>query len=327
MRSSFFQFICFIRMTHSFQLGWVKNSCKIKETTTTSIITSPITVQSRASTTTKTPSRSRYDDTFLLFAAKKSKWDDLRDDEDDDDDFNSNNENIANVNIPYDMKYNKRNCDRSNKNFLAIKAANGPTNDLYCRRITDEEISNASTNSHQFDQDVFWYMGKVARVSDITIEQCIHRQWYLLLHHAGYLRPLELYTAMKTNRLELWVAPGDTEIPVAYNNPSIVFTKVETPANDTDTDIHKVIKNSFVGFQGEVYSPGEEGFRTLRKWDGTPAKPEIQQSQQEEETEEDENLDEFRMPTDEEMQKIFKELEGKDINEVYEEQERRKQEQ
>jgi hypothetical protein len=54
--------------------------------------------------------------------------------------------------VPRDMKYNLFNIKRQRENFESIKAVSGKdlTNDVYAR---------------DSDTDVFWYVGKVARVS------------------------------------------------------------------------------------------------------------------------------------------------------------------
>ena len=70
----------------------------------------------------------------------------------------------------------------------------------------------------------------------------------------------------------MWVAPGDTEMDVAYNRPTVRFQKM---LRAHETEGADDVKNSEVGFQGEVYEGGEEGFRTQRTEDGMPLKPEI----------------------------------------------------
>lgn len=90
------------------------------------------------------------------------------------------------------------------------------------------------------------------------------------------------------------------------------------------------IKTTLIGFHGEVYERGEEGFRTYRYTaDGRPSRPEITASpMQQEDILNDAATDTMgRAPTDEEMERLQKAMEGKDINEVYEEQERRRKEQ
>jgi len=216
----------------------------------------------------------------LLFSS--SKWDNLVDEDE-------------GPPVPYDMKYVERNVRRQHENFVAIREAGGAslTNDVY--------VQEPNT-------DIFWFVGKVARVSDVTVEQAVSRQWNLIETHATNLRPLELFSSRGS--LEIWTAPGDSELEVAYNRPDIVFQKMEREVNDGTGKI----KNNRLGFQGEMYGPGEQGFRTWRLPDGRPAKPEIQTPSEEKQP-----------PTNDEMEQLEKALEGKDINDIYEQQQRRQE--
>jgi len=204
----------------------------------------------------------------------RSKWDNLVDDE----------EPTISPLISRDMRYLEGNLLRQNKNFAAIKDAGGVemVNDVYARDPDDQ---------------VFWFIGKVARISDVSIEQCIARQYALIEEHAARLRPLELFK--KVGSIELWLAPGDSELDVAYNRPSCQFVgPMSRQVEGSD-----VVKNTFVGFQGEVYLDGEEGFRCFRKDDGSPLKPEMKTPE-----EEGGNL------SDEEMKKIAEVLKGQDLS-------------
>ena len=195
---------------------------------------------------------------------------------------------------PPDMKYIPRNVMRQHQNFVAIRQAGGKelTNDIYIREP---------------NSDVFWFIGKAARVSDVTMEQAVSRQWSLIEMHGASLRPIELFPGRGS--LEIWTAPGDSEMEVAYNNPHLVFTKMERAVPGAQG-----IKNALIGFQGEMYQRGEEGFRTWRTEEGRAAKPQIQSP----------TADEVENQIDDEdMKKIEEMLQGQDINEVYKEQQRR----
>lgn len=206
--------------------------------------------------------------------------------------------------IPYDMRYNQRNCERSSKNFAAIKEAGGPGADVY-----------GCVESKSDDEGVFWFLGKVAHISDVSLEGCVARLWPLIQQHAANLRPLDLFGAVTNEELELWCAPLDSEFDVAYNRPRCVFQKMTDSVPDSEA-----INVNYVGFQGEVYDRGEEGFRTRRyRSTGLPSRPEITGPADEVEEEE------TTAPTDEQMALLEKALEGKDINALYEEQERRRQ--
>jgi hypothetical protein len=205
--------------------------------------------------------------------------------------------------IPYDMRYNQRNCERSSKNFVAIKEAGGPGADIYCC----EESKND-------DEGVFWFLGKVAHISDVSLEAGVARLWPLIQQHAANLRPLDLFGAVTNEQLELWCAPLDSEFDVAYNRPHCVFQKMSADVPNAET-----INVNYVGFQGEVYERGEEGFRARRfRSTGLPSRPEITGPAEE-------VNEEPKAPSDDEMAQLEKALEGKDINALYEEQERRRQ--
>jgi hypothetical protein len=116
--------------------------------------------------------------------------------------------------------------------------------------------------------DVFWYIGKVARISDVPIEKAVARQFHMIERHAGNLRPVELWP--HRGKMELWIASGDSELDVAYNRPSCRFQKMERQVEGASK-----VRNHSIGFQGEVYEKGEDGFRTWRTDEGLPARPEI----------------------------------------------------
>jgi hypothetical protein len=233
--------------------------------------------------------------TVLQHARPASKWDNIVDDYDDDSNGDGNNVDYdiqPKVPVPPDMTYEPRNVKRQHETFLDIRNAGGKDvcNDVYVRNPAE---------------DVFWFAGKVARVSGVSLEDCIARQWNVIETHATNLRPIELFP--HRGRLEIWTAPGDSELDVAYHRPNLQMIKHTFKAIS-----NRELKNNCIGFQGEIYQQGEEGFRTWRTDDGWPARPEINPN------------GERRPPTEEEYAQIQKELQGKDINDIYEEQERRK---
>jgi hypothetical protein len=188
---------------------------------------------------------------------------------------------------------------RQNNHFVAIRQAGGPTmtNDLYARDP---------------DTDVFWFCGKVARISDVSTAQAVGRQFSLIEEHACRLRPLELFP--KRGSIELWVAPGDSEMDVAYNRPSIQLEKMKT---SSEVDGADSVKNILIGFQGEVYDTGEEGFRTCRTEDGLPSRPEVKGPEEETPEIKEPQKGEKRPPTDEEMIEISEILKGQDLNDLF----------
>ena len=127
----------------------------------------------------------------------------------------------------------------------------------------------------------------------------------MIEQHATSLRPIELYP--KRGGLQIWTAPGDSELEVAYNRPQLKMKCMSKAVEGVEK-----VKRTSVGFQGEVYQPGEQGSRTWRTDEGLPARAEINPG------------GETRPPTDEEYAQIQKELQGRDINDVYEEQQEMK---
>lgn len=93
----------------------------------------------------------------------------------------------------------------------------------------------------------------------------------MIEEHSARLRPAELYP--KWGSLQIWAAPGDSELDVAYCKPETQFVQMSR-----DVEGSGEVRNVAVGFQGELYENEEEGFRTIRTDDGFAAKPEIQSS-------------------------------------------------
>jgi hypothetical protein len=247
----------------------------------------------------------------------------------DDDENGSNKIDAGGTSVAPDMKYIPRNVLRQNENFVAIRQVGGTelTNDVYIRQSTTTTDKKNNNNDEMDDDEMeectFWYVGKIARISDVTPQQAIQRQWNLIETHASQLRPLELYPARGS--LEIFLAPGDSELQVAYHRPDVKMTQVDRIVNEQDNKaLQTQLKSNLMGFQGEIYNGGEEGFRTLRYSDGRPSRKEISAaaaSQEEEEDNDDEQLQ--QTPTDAEMAEIQQQLQGQDLNALYEEQQRR----
>ena len=240
-----------------------------------SVFNNNLQTQSSAPNSRKLAPSSRYPLTRCQ-VRRDTKWDNL-DDEDDD----INNDGREKYPVPFDMKYEPRNLKRQYDHFNAIRSVGGKEmcNDVYVRDP---------------DDDTWWYTGKVARVSDISMEEAIARQWPLIEIHAANLRPIELFP--NRGHLEIWSAPGDSELEVAYNRPDLKMTQMTWKI-----DSAAKVKNSLVGFQGEVYQSGEDGFRTWRTEDGYAAREEINPG------------GETRPPTPEELEMLAKNgVEGAD---------------
>jgi len=159
---------------------------------------------------------------------------------------------------PRDMNYIPTNIVRQLENYKNIRNVGGADT------INDVYVRDPETN-------VFWFAGKVARCTGtVSLEQAVARQWNFIEEHACRLRVAEL--SRKFGTLEIWTAPGDSELDVAYNRPHIQFVKM-TKRPDYCV---KEVKAVEIGFESEIYEEGEEGFRTLRTEDGLPMNDEIQ---------------------------------------------------
>ena len=186
---------------------------------------------------------------------------------------------------------------------------------------TNEETTDSRT------EGVFWFLGKVSHISDVSTIDAIRRLYPMIQQHAANLRPLDLFGPVTNQQLDLWYAPLNSEFDVAYNRPTGVMTKINPPTTETkdpQTVPAMMIKSSHVGFQGEIYEPGEEGFRTHAiPMMGHPVVRKLPALRSQDHNTVDDDDDVMTVPDDEQMEQI-KALEGKDINPIYEEQERRR---
>mmetsp|Transcript_19104 Transcript_19104/g.41355 ORF Transcript_19104/g.41355 Transcript_19104/m.41355 type:complete len:283 (+) Transcript_19104:41-889(+) len=174
--------------------------------------------------------------TSALYARPKSKWDDLTD-EDDDDDYETNeSKSSSSVDVPKDMLYTEANIRRQADTYDQLVTVGGPgvVNDVYVRAPGGKE---------------WWLVGKVARVSDVSPEQAIEKQWPLIERHVWALRLPVRPTSDLSSPFEVWYAPGDSEYNAARNDPNVTFTKVSGLILYSGGEL----KSTLVGFVGKVY--------------------------------------------------------------------------
>ena len=81
---------------------------------------------------------------------------------------------------------------------------------------------------------------------------------------AAWLQIAELY--LKWGSIKLWIAPGDSEMDVTYNQLHIQFLQKSWDVNGASS-----VWNVEIGF-GFYDEKGKEGFRTKRTADGKPRK-------------------------------------------------------
>jgi hypothetical protein len=110
------------------------------------------------------------------------------------------------------------------------------TSDVYCR-------------SPDNDIETFWFVGKVAvrPETSATPDQAVISQKRLILEYAkSELRP-QNFAGRYASTLELWLAPGDSEMDAVQNKVSL--TKVDGSMSDLVDDFNV----NDVGFNPEIY--------------------------------------------------------------------------
>lgn len=138
--------------------------------------------------------------------------------------------------------------------------------DLYCRSPLN-------------DPELLWFLGKVAvrPNTSATAEQAVISQKRLILEYAKReLRPQNL-GGKYANSLELWLAPGDSEMDAVQNKISL------NPIAGSTADLAEDFRVVDVGYNPEIYVQDERaqgGLRIKRDSQGHPVKPvfEVNQS-------------------------------------------------
>jgi hypothetical protein len=132
------------------------------------------------------------------------------------------------------------------------------TSDVYCKSPAN-------------DPELLWFVGKVVIRPNTaaTPEQAVIAQKRLILEYAKReLRPQNL-GGKYASSLELWLAPGDSEMDAVQNKISL--TKVEGSMADLSEDFSV----GDVGFNPEIYVGDERekgGLRIKRDEEGKPVK-------------------------------------------------------
>ena len=122
-----------------------------------------------------------------------------------------------------DVAYTSENILAQLRTYNSIRAVGGPdcVSDIYAM----DPNPDASPTGRDGDR-VFWFVGKAARCSGtVTPEQAVGRLRNLIEEHATRVRPVEL--GRHFGRLEVYVAPGDTEARAAEDDPSVRLVRVE----------------------------------------------------------------------------------------------------
>jgi hypothetical protein len=146
--------------------------------------------------------------------------------------------------------------------FDAIRKEHGTAAcwDLYCKSPLD-------------DPNRLWYVGKVAVVPNTaaTPSQAVLAQKRIILEYSKReLRPQNLGLPKYADSLELWLAPGDSEMECVQNKVSL--EKVKGSIADLVDDFSV----AHVGYNPEIYLGDERekgGLRIARDENGDPIKP------------------------------------------------------
>ena len=239
-------------------------------------------------TTTATGSTTR------IHMSAYSKWDNLVDNDEDegDDKFESRD-----ASVPADMKYVIPNIKRQSDTFDALES------------MGDAELIRDVWLQSPADSTA-WFVGRVARVSDVSIERCIDRQYPLIERHSWTLRPIDLHP--RRGPFIVYYAPGNTEEFAAAGDPSVSLTRVEE--GDVRNGSAVPVKTIEVGFKGAAYDDvNEDSFKIdLRNSD---------HDVDDEENEIDPDLNGFAIPAtpeeNEKMQAMANKLETKDIDKFF----------
>jgi len=176
----------------------------------------------------------------------------------------------------------------------ALRAATNAFDTIYkeCNGDAVEEkkvISDVYVKSPLNDPSLLWFVGKVARCLDTddgdtnsnrkgssvpTEFEAVLSQKRLILEWAkNQLRPQNLGGPTYSQNLEIWIAPGNSEMDAVQNKVSL--TKVVGSMKDL-SDGFSV---GDVGFNPEIYIGDEKlegGLRVRRDLDGQPIKPEFE---------------------------------------------------
>lgn len=120
--------------------------------------------------------------------------------------------------------------------FDAIRKDHGKeaTHDVYCYSPID-------------DEETFWFVGKIALRPGVPAHMGVLSQKRLILEYSKReLRP-QNFGGKYASALELWLAPGDSEMDAVQNK--VTLTKVEGTTKDLSSDFS--VKD--VGYNPEIY--------------------------------------------------------------------------
>lgn len=152
-----------------------------------------------------------------------------------------------------DIAYTNENILRQQAHYKNIRNVGGAecVVDLYAR---DPNTTGSSTR--------FWFVGKVARCTGtVSAEAAVARQYNLIEEHACRIRPVELGRSF--GKLEIYSAPGDTELRTSQSDPGIRLVKLPKTVEGSEN-----IPLLEVGVNLEMVTNNGFGFFVVRTEDG-----------------------------------------------------------
>jgi len=154
-----------------------------------------------------------------------------------------------------EVAYNNENILRQQRYYNDIRKAGGTD----C--VQDVYVKDPGTTK-DIDNIRYWYVGKVARCTGtVSSELAIARQINLLEEHAARIRPVEL--GRHFGSLEFYAAPGDTELLLTQNNPSIRIQKISKEVKGSEN-----IPLLEVGLDLSIVTNQGQGLYIIRTEDG-----------------------------------------------------------
>lgn len=139
------------------------------------------------------------------------------------------------------------------------------------RMITDEEAQADPNSNWRPDNAATTENELVGAVYPTEVEAIISQKRLILEYAKNQLRPQNM-AGPYSSALELWSAPGDSEMDVVQNK--ITLVKIDGSTKDLRDGFH--VKD--VGYNPEIYVGDEKekgGLRVVRDLEGRPVKPEF----------------------------------------------------
>lgn len=161
---------------------------------------------------------------------------------------------------------------RAARNYDEIRKVHGVSNsrDVYVR-----SPKNSPTT--------YWFVGKVGFVEPMTPSAACLLQKRIILEYAASLRPQNMGGPIYSKELEIWLAPGDSEMDVVRNlvnlepvRGSAADVVLSNSNNNNDDNNSSVNVDALMGYNPEIYVGDEVtqgGLRVQRDEHGRPIKP------------------------------------------------------